>query len=234
MTTFTGTIERTIGNLLVMMIGRSAPDPDQALVEEDGVVTHLEPPAVHPSPGMLLTYAWLTLWRIRHYDPSRWQTDPIIDEVLAGACDLEKRDLQSLTGKQNIETLQESLALIPGVMQLRERYVPKAIVGLGTLWHLLVLSGHKDRFSQVISGVETNRPWNLWRWCIREDRRGSTCRRSYTKRYREAPPTTLQTDRREAFGCGVSLAVGKPCHDRTNYWSPHDGTVRAKFASTQY
>ncbi len=153
-TTFTGTIERAIGNLLVMIIGKSAPNPDKALVEEDGVVTHFEPPAVHPSPSMLVM-PWLTLWRTRHYDPSRWQADPIIDEVLAGARELEKRDLQSLTWKQNIEILRESLALIPRVMQLRERYVPKALVGLGKLWFLLALSCHKDRFSQLISGVET-------------------------------------------------------------------------------
>jgi phosphohistidine swiveling domain-containing protein len=154
MTTFTGTIERAIGNLLVVMIGKSAPNPDKALVEEDGVVTHFEPPAVHPSPGMLIM-PWLTLWRTRHYDPSRWQADPIINEVLAGARELEKRDLQSLTWKQNIETVQESLALIPRVMQLRERYIPKALIGLGKLWLVLTLSGHKDRFSRLISGVQT-------------------------------------------------------------------------------
>ena len=154
MTTFTGIIARAIGNLLVVMIGKSAPDPDKALVEEDGVVTHFEPPAVHPSPGMLIM-PWLTLWRTRHYDPARWQADPIIDEVLAGADELEKRDLQSLTWKQNIEILQESLALIPRVMQLRERYIPKALLGLGKLWLLLTLTGHKDRFSQLIEGVET-------------------------------------------------------------------------------
>ena len=154
MTTFTGTIERAIGNLLVVMIGKSAPDPDKALVEEDGVVTHFEPPAVHPSISMVIS-PWLTLWRTRHYDPSRWQADPIIDEVLADARELAKRDLQALTWKQNIEILQESLALIPHLMQLRERYVPKAIVGLGKLWLVLALTGHRDRFSQLISGVET-------------------------------------------------------------------------------
>jgi pyruvate,water dikinase len=154
MTTFTGTIERAIGNLLVVMIGKSAPNPDKALVEEDGVVTHFEPPAVRPSISMLIS-PWLALWRTRHYDPSRWQADSIIDEVLAGARELEKRDLQALTWKQNIEILRESLALIPRVMQLRERYIPNAFVGLGTLWLLLMLSGHKHRFSQLISGVKT-------------------------------------------------------------------------------
>jgi len=153
-TTFTGTVERAIGNLLVMMIGKTAPDPDQALVEEDGVVVRFEPPEVHPSPSMLIS-PWLALWRTRQYDPSQWQADPIIDEVITGVRDLERRDLHALTWKQNIEILHESLALIPRVMQLRERYIPKAVVGLGILWLLLALSSHKNRFSQLISGVET-------------------------------------------------------------------------------
>ncbi len=153
-TTFTGTVERAIGNLLVVIIGKSAPDPDKALVEEDSVVVRFEPPEVRPSPSMLVM-PWLTLWRTRHYDPSQWQADPIIAEVLADARELERRDLQPLTWKQNIETLHQSLALIPRVMQLRERYFPNALVGLGRLWMLLGLAGHRDRFSQLISGVET-------------------------------------------------------------------------------
>jgi pyruvate,water dikinase len=153
-TTFTGTLERAVGNLLVVMIGKSAPNPDKVLVEEDGVVVRFEPPEVRPSPSMLIM-PWLTLWHTRHYDPSQWQADPIIAEVLADARELERRDVQSFTWKQNIETLHKSLALIPRVMQLRERYLPNAVVGLAKLWLLLALGGHRDRFGQLISGVET-------------------------------------------------------------------------------
>jgi pyruvate,water dikinase len=153
-TTFTGTLERAVGQFLTVMIGKSAPDPDKAFVEEDGVVVRFEPPEVKPSPTMLVT-PWLTLWRTRHSDPAQWETDPLIAEVLANAHELEKRDLQSLTWKQNVEILHASLALIPRVMQLRERYLPKAISGLGILWLLLALGGHRDRFGQLISGVKT-------------------------------------------------------------------------------
>ena len=153
-TTFTGTIERAIGNLLTVILGKSAPDPDKALVEEDGVVVRFEPPEVHPSPGMLIS-PWLTLWRTRHYDPSQWQADPIITEVLAKAGELDERDLPSLTWKQNIDTVHESLVLIPRAMQLRERYLPNTLLGLGRLWLLLTLTGHKSRFGQLISGIET-------------------------------------------------------------------------------
>lgn len=154
MTTFTGAVEHAIGNLLAEMVGKSAPNPDKVLVEEDGVVTHFEPPEVHPSPIMLVM-PWIALWRTRHYDPSLWQADPIIAEVLASANKIEKRDLTSLTWNQNIETIHESLALISRAMQLRELYFPQALVGLGTLWLLLTVVGHKDRFGKLISGVET-------------------------------------------------------------------------------
>ena len=153
-TTFTGTLERSVGNLLAAIIGKSAPDPDKALVEEDGVVVRFEPPEVHPSPGMLIA-PWLTLWRTRRFDPAHWQDDSQIADVLTNARQLEGRELHSMTWEQNMETLQQSLALIPRVMQLRERYIPQALASTGILWLLLALSGHKDRFGKLISGVET-------------------------------------------------------------------------------
>ena len=154
MTTFTGTLERAVGSFLALMIGESAPDPDKAFLEEDGVVVRFAPPEVRPSPSILVM-PWLTLWRTRSYDPSQWHSDPIIDEVLAKAHELKKRDLVSLSWQRNIDTLHQALDLIPRVMQLRERYLPKALVGLGTLWLLLGLAGQKDRFGQLVSGIET-------------------------------------------------------------------------------
>lgn len=153
-TTFTGVLERAVGNLLAVLIGKSAPSPDQVMVEEDGVVIRFELPAVHPSPSMLIT-PWLVLWRTRHYNPSQWHVDPIITEVMTKAGELERRDLRSLTWEQNIETLRESLDLIPRVMELRERYFPQALVGLGKLWLFVSLAGHKNWFGTLVSGVET-------------------------------------------------------------------------------
>src|SRR5689334_17747074 len=76
MTTFTGAIERAIGNLLVAMLGKSAPSPDESFVEEEGVAVQFKPPQVHPSFSMLFT-PWITMWRTRHYDLSRWEADPL-------------------------------------------------------------------------------------------------------------------------------------------------------------
>ena len=154
MTTFTGAIERAIGNLLVAMIGKSAPNPDESFIEEDGVVLQFKPPQVHPSPSMLFM-PWITMWRTRHYDLSRWEDDPLLAEFIVKARAIEQRDLHPLTWKQNIETLQEALALIPRAMQLRERYLPQALLGLAGLWLSLSLARHSDRFGTLVSGVKT-------------------------------------------------------------------------------
>jgi phosphohistidine swiveling domain-containing protein len=154
MTTFTGAIERAIGNLLVTMIGRSAPSPDESFLEEDGVVVRFEPPKVHPSPSMLYTPVF-TFWRTRHNDPAHWEADPILAEVRTKAQVVEQRDPRALTWTQNIEILQESLALIPQVMKLRERYIPPALLGFAGLWILLSLARRRDNFGNLVSGVKT-------------------------------------------------------------------------------
>ena len=153
-TTFTGALERAIGNFMVVMVGKSAPNPDKSFYEEDGVVVRFIPPQIHPSQSMLIT-PLLTFWRTRHYNPAQWQADPLPAEVLSLTRALEARDLQALTWAQNIETLHELLALIPRSMLLRERYIPQALLGLGKLWLLLALAGRLDRMGILLGGIET-------------------------------------------------------------------------------
>lgn len=154
MTTFTGAVERAIGNLLVTMMGKSAPSPDESFIEEDGVIVQFKPPQVHPAPSMLFM-PWITFWRTRHYEPSRWEADPLLAEYIAQAHTIEQRDLRPLTWRQNIEILHELLALIPCAMELRERYFPPALLGMASLWLLLALARHGDRFGALVSGVRT-------------------------------------------------------------------------------
>ena len=103
---------------------------------------------------MLIT-PWMTMWRTRHYDLSHWEDDPLLADYIARARAIEKRDLASLTWKQNIDTLNEALALIPQVMKLREHYLPKALSGLVCLWILLSLARRGDQFGTLVSGVRT-------------------------------------------------------------------------------
>ncbi|HEX9870904.1 MAG TPA: PEP-utilizing enzyme, partial [Candidatus Tectomicrobia bacterium] len=153
-TTFTGAVERAIGDFLVTMIGKGAPSLDNSFIEEDGVVVRFEPPEFHPTPGTLLT-PWIALWQARHYDPACWEDDPLLAEVITQARELEKLNLQDLTWAQNIGILHEALALIPRAMELRERYFPRALLGLGGLWLLLAFARRLDRFGELVSGVET-------------------------------------------------------------------------------
>jgi pyruvate,water dikinase len=154
MTTFTGAVEHAIGNFLASMIGRSAPKPDEMFQEEDGVIVQFKAPQFHPSPGILIE-PWMAMWRTRHNNPAHWESDPRIPEILTEIRAMEQRDLPSLTWRQNIETLNGALALIPRAMELRERYFPQALLGLARLWLLLTLAGRREFFGVLVSGVKT-------------------------------------------------------------------------------
>jgi rifampicin phosphotransferase len=154
MTTFTGAIERAIGGLLTSMIGKSAPNPDESFIEEDGVVLEFQPPQVHPSLSMFYM-PFLTIWRTRYYDLSHWDDDPLLTQYIAKARALEKRDLQSLSWTENIEIISDALALLPRAMELRQRYLPKAISGLGVLRLLLSIVRRSNEFGTLVSGVKT-------------------------------------------------------------------------------
>ena len=154
MTTFSGAIERAIGNFLVAMIGKGAPSLGESLREDEGVIVELTPPQVHPSPSMLFQ-PWITLWRTRHYEPAHWQSDPILPALMAKAGALEDHDLRSLSWTQILELLNEALALIPRAMELRERYFPQALLGLAGLRVLLALARQADCFGTLVSGIQT-------------------------------------------------------------------------------
>lgn len=68
-TTYTGAVEKAIGNLLVVLIGKSAPDPDKTLLVEDGVPVCYLPPEFRFSFSILYK-PLLTFWHTRHNDPA--------------------------------------------------------------------------------------------------------------------------------------------------------------------
>jgi len=154
MTTFTGVLERAIGGLLGVLIGKSAPDPGRSLVEEDGVVVRFEPSRIHPTLDMLIA-PWRTLWRTRGRDPARWREDPGLEDLVSRARELENRDFHSLSWRDNLGALEEALALVPCAMQPREIYLPRALFSLGALWVLLALAGRRNRMGALLDGVET-------------------------------------------------------------------------------
>jgi pyruvate,water dikinase len=154
MTTFTGAVEAAIGKFLASIIGKSAPRLNDSFLETDGVIVQFKPPRVHPSPTILFM-PWIALWRTRHYDPASWQSDPLIDDLLTKARLIDGRDLKALTWAQNLEVMQEALALIPGAMKIREHYFPQALLGLAGLWLLLALARRSNDFGPLVAGVRT-------------------------------------------------------------------------------
>ena len=154
MTTFTGAVEGAIGNFLASMIGKGAPRLGDSFLETDGVIVQFKPPQVHASHGMLFM-PWVTMWRTRHYDPSSWQSDPLIEDLIARAHVIDQRELNALTWAQNLKIMNQALALIPAAMALRERYFPQALLGLAGLWLLLAVAGRNNYFGGLVSGVRT-------------------------------------------------------------------------------
>jgi pyruvate,water dikinase len=103
----------------------------------------------------MLFIPWVTMWRTHHYDPARWESDPLLTELIMKARAIEQRELQSLSWTQDIEIIHEALALIPRTMELREHYLPQSLLGLAGLWLLLVLARRKDRYGILLSGAKT-------------------------------------------------------------------------------
>ncbi len=153
-TTFTGALESAVGRFLAAMVGKGAPKPEDALVEEDGVVLRFEPPAARPSPS-LIAAVLAAFWRTRRYRPQAWAADPIVGEVIAAARELEAREAAALSWAGVIETLHRALGLVGRAMQLRECYAPPAILKLGGLWLRLAVTRQRNRLGLLLGGVET-------------------------------------------------------------------------------
>jgi pyruvate,water dikinase len=128
---------------------------DRIFVEEDGVVVRLSGrPPFRPTPAILLAPARL-LRTARRYDPTRWQTDPLLAGTLARARALEVRQPRALSWEDLLATLHEALAIPrPIAGELRRRYFPRAALATGLLRQALGLLGRADRFGVLLSGVE--------------------------------------------------------------------------------
>jgi hypothetical protein len=57
---------------------------NESLRSAHGVVVQFKPPQIHPSLSILFT-PWITFWRTRHYDPSHWETDPLLAQLITKA-----------------------------------------------------------------------------------------------------------------------------------------------------
>ncbi|HUX42776.1 MAG TPA: PEP/pyruvate-binding domain-containing protein [Rectinemataceae bacterium] len=175
MTTFAGALESAVGSLLRSFLGAAAPDPDKALVEEDGVVLRLEAPEFRPRPSLLFSLV-RALWRTRKFDPEHWASDPRVAGIAEEVRALEERDMRKAAWSENIIVMRKALDLVGRAMAIREDYVLPAARALLRLRLLLGLAASGSRFADLIGGVETkttetNRALEALAASIREDER---------------------------------------------------------------
>ncbi|HEU5431501.1 MAG TPA: hypothetical protein VFU81_07555, partial [Thermomicrobiales bacterium] len=127
---------------------------DRMFQEEEGVAVGLTPPGFRPTPRTLVA-PWLHLWRTRRYDPARWRDDRLLAAAQARVRQLEERDLRALSWEGVIATLDEALAVVPMLAELRRRYYLRDALAAAGLSLLLVLLGKRGLFGRLIGGVQT-------------------------------------------------------------------------------
>jgi rifampicin phosphotransferase len=129
---------------------------DHLIVEEDGVVVRFtDQLPFRPTPRLLL--APLRLLRLaRRYDPAHWRSDPLLLEVQTRVRALEARDLQALSWPGLLDTVDEAMAILELVGQLRARYLLPRALAFGLLRLMLTLLRAGDRFGTLLfTGLET-------------------------------------------------------------------------------
>jgi pyruvate,water dikinase len=124
------------------------------LVEEDGVVERFADwEEFHFTPRLLLAPARIASLARRH-DPAGWRDDDLFAAYLANVRALAARDVRALSWSELLALAREAMATPSQLMEVRRRYLPRGILGLGALRLLLQPLGLADRFSTLLSGVD--------------------------------------------------------------------------------
>ncbi|KCZ71385.1 phosphoenolpyruvate synthase/pyruvate phosphate dikinase [Candidatus Methanoperedens nitroreducens] len=136
------------------LLGVSAPPFDQMFVKKDDVIVQLKHRIeFHLTSGIFLAPVHL-LRIILHYNPVHWKEDPLLNDISLRIRDLEARELQTLSWKELLATMNESQEIFVDVGELRRRYYPRMGFAVGLLRLFLGLLGRSDHFSVLMSGVE--------------------------------------------------------------------------------
>jgi hypothetical protein len=151
-TTWTGALMEAVAGLLGS-VGIRFPLA-RALVEDDGVVVRVVPPAPRPTLRLALAPARL-LWLAARHDPAGWRADPAVAEVQRRARALDQLDLQALDWAELLATMRKALALPAVAMGPRLRYLPRAALALVGLRVLLGVLRRRDRLGALLSSSDT-------------------------------------------------------------------------------
>ncbi|HEU0113941.1 MAG TPA: PEP-utilizing enzyme, partial [Thermomicrobiales bacterium] len=154
LTTYTNVALRNVGAAMTGPLGFAPWRVDRMFREEDGVAVDVTPPDFRLTPRTLVA-PWLHLWRTRRYDPARWREDRLLAAAQARVRQLEARDLRSLSWRGVLATIDEALAVVPMIAELRRRYYLRDALAAGALWLLLAALGQRRRFGRLLGGVQT-------------------------------------------------------------------------------
>jgi len=136
------------------MVGMAMPPFQDMFSGEDGI-SERPPQSIEPKPTLAVALApFRIIGAALRYDPRRWQDDPLLAKYLSRTCELEARDLASLTWEQLLDTFHDALAIPNLLGEIRRRYFPGAGLALLRLRAILGVIGKANLTGVLISGTE--------------------------------------------------------------------------------
>ena len=136
------------------LFGISAPPFDRMFVTKDDVIVQLKNSIAFRLTFKIFLAPVHLLRIILRYNPTHWKEDLLLNDISSRISDLEARNLQMLSWKELLATMNETQEIFVDVGELRRRYYPRMGFAAGLLFLILSLSGRGDRFSVLMSGVE--------------------------------------------------------------------------------
>lgn len=145
-----------VGRALSRMLplGNAMPSFGEIWLEEDGVPTVVAgTPRLRPGLDLALAPVRLLALAAR-YDPAHWRDDPIVAETRAWVRSLDARDPRTLTWTELLATAREAMAIPEFSIEIRRRYLPRALLAALGLHLALSWLGYPHRFGDLLSGVD--------------------------------------------------------------------------------
>ncbi len=124
------------------------------LVEQDGVVERLSPPAPRPLPAVVLA-PWRIATLARRHDPARWTADARYASFRAATRALADEDLRTMSWSRLAGTPSRALDLAQPIGDLRTDYLPRTGLATARLWAVLCLLGRRSTLGALLAGVRT-------------------------------------------------------------------------------
>ncbi|MGH8878222.1 MAG: PEP-utilizing enzyme, partial [Stackebrandtia sp.] len=135
-------------------MGVRFPTIESMLVEESGVVVRLDAKAPGPTPKTPFILI-RNLTRGRRFPTTVWEQDPRLHAFFAEITRLRNKDLSVLSYDELAAALDEALAVIKPVMDIRYDYIPRAAVAAGRFRITLARLGLGRLFGLLLTGAPT-------------------------------------------------------------------------------